>query len=210
VKCTMKKTLVLIILIFTFTAIGSAENFMFTVTGNYLGPKDSTYKTQYGGNKYYPEAKLSFKIKGNIFLWSSVGFLRTAFSWKEWSNKGIPLADMDSKRQSDKVIISGGLGYYVGYLTPHNFAVKLELGAGNIKDTITETAVMTVSGETMRREQSSRSGFGFNAALAVTYGLMKNIYAELSVGYLYAADKIDDKWINLGGLRASLGLGLKF
>ena len=47
-------------------------------------------------------------------------------------------------------------------------------------------------------------------SLGFTYGLVKNIYSEFSISYLYATDKRDDERYNLGGLKLALGIGITF
>ncbi len=196
--------------ILIFTVGVPAKSFMLSIDGSYMSIVDANFKKLYGGKKYFPEAKLSLKFSGNLYLWGSFGYVSTSYSWKEWSNKGVPLADLDGKSSADKVMISGGLGYYIGYVAPANFAIKLELGACNIsnqfKDTTTRIADKQIISQTITKE----SGLGFKGNFSVAYGFYKNLYTEISLGYLYASDIVDDTRINLGGFRASLGLGLKF
>jgi hypothetical protein len=210
VNNAIKKTLILILLTFFMIGTVSAETVTFVVSGSYLSTGDDAYTTKYGGKKYFPEGKLTIRFAGNLYLWGSFGYLRSKYTWEEWSNKGIVLADVDGESISNKLSIAGGLGFYVGYIRPGDFSIKLELGVCNISDKSEDTTSMKATGETLNVVEDEKNGFGFRGNLGVTYGLMKSIFAEISLGYMYAPDKIDDTRVNLGGLRASLGIGLKF
>jgi hypothetical protein len=210
VNSAIKKTLIFILLAFLISWVVSAETFTLVVSGSYLSTDDDAYTTKYGGKKYYPEGKLTLRFSGNLYLWGSFGYLSSKYTWEEWSNKGVILADVDGKSVSDKLTFAGGIGYYVGYLRPGDFSIKLEAGVCSISDKSVDTTSMKASGQTVSTTDDKKTGFGFRGNLGVTYGLMKNIFAEISLGYMYAPDKIDDVRVNLGGLRASLGIGLKF
>jgi len=208
VNSVTKKLLLSVFITFFISSVVWAERLTFIVSGNYISIEDSTFEDAYGKNKYFPEGKLSFRFSGNFYLWGSFGYLSSKKTWKEWSNKGIPNADMDSISTTDKTIWSGGLGYYVGYLAPYNFSLKLELGVCSIKDSIEEKKTFIATDEVYSSEKGKKSAVGFRGNFGITYGLFKNIFAEASIGYMVAKDTFDDESINLGGLRLSLGLGI--
>jgi len=210
VKCTIKKTFLLIFLVFLVSSFGESKSVRVTLDGIYLAVADDDYKALYGKQKYFPEGKLSIRLKGNIFLWGSFGYLPSNFKWKEWSNKSVPLADLDGKSVNNKSVMSLGLGYYVGYIAPGQFSVKVELGGCRVTDTITETKTFQQSSQMLSEVKTKRSGLGFRASLGVTYGFYKSFYTEASLGYLFATDKVDDTRIKLGGLRAAWGIGISF
>lgn len=206
----MKKTLVIMCAVILLSVGVSAKNLMFSIDGSYMSVLDTTFKDLYGGKKYFPEAKLSVKFTGNLYFWGSFGFSTSSYTWKEWSNKGVPVADRDGKSVANKFMYSGGLGYYVGYVTPGNFAIKLELGACNISNKYKDTTTRIADKQIVKQETKQENGLGFRGNFGVTYGLYKHVYSEMTIGYLYATDKVDDTTIKLGGLRLSLGIGLKF
>ena len=206
-----KKILVFSLVILLFSTFMAAEqDIVITVSGTYYNAADSDFKDQFGKSKYFPEGKLALRLKGNLYIWGSAGFFSTSNSWEEWSNKGVIEADVEGKRVLDKFILCGGLGYYVGFLRKSDFSVRLELGACNITNSIETTKDNMVSGEHVSTENDKEKGLGIRGNLGVTYGLNKNFFGEASIGYMYAPDKINDSWINLGGFRLSLGLGLVF
>lgn len=206
----MKKTLVFIALMLITTLFMSAKDFMFTVYCDYFSVADSAYKEEYGGRKVFPEAKLSFRIKGHFYLWGSGGFLPANYKWDEWSNKAVVNADIEGKNSSQKFFLSGGLGYWVGYIDKSELALKLELGVCTTNNTIEITTDNTTTNQNIRTEKTTEWGIGVRGNLGVTYGLLKNIFTEASIGYLYVWNKRDEEYINAGGLRLAIGLGVKF
>ena len=211
-KCTIKQTtfLALLVLLLASSVTLSAKSFTIVIGGNYLSIADEDFENNYGKKQYFPEGKLTLRFSGNLYLWGSYGWLRDQYTWVEWSNKGVPLADVDGKSVVNKTVIAGGLGFYVGYLKPAQFAIKMEAGIASIKDDVENTKVLMTTNELLNQDDSKFSGIGYKASLGVTYGLFKNVFAELTLGYLHASDKVGDDTIKLGGLRASLGLGLQF
>lgn len=206
----MKKTVILILLILLTSVFISAENFRFTLYGNYFAVADASYKKEYGAKKYFPEVKLSLRIKGNIYLWGSFGYLPASYTWDDWSNKGVVDPDVIVKNSSDKMFFAGGLGYWVGYFEPHDFAVKFELGACGTYNLTKMAATKVDTEEVLRTDKSSEIGYGITGNLGFTYGLLKNVYSELSLGYMYVWDQRTTKILNAGGFRLSIGLGVKF
>lgn len=206
----MKKSLIFILLLLLTSVFISAKNFTLTLYCDYLSIADATYEEEYGGKKIFPEAKITFRVKGNFYLWGSAGFLPASYGWEEWSNKGIVNSDIDAKNTSHKFFYAGGLGYYAGYRDPAEFSVSLEVGACATNNTIDITAKQTTTNNVVRSEEITESGIGLRGNLGVTYGLIKNVFAEASVGYMYVWDKRDDENFNAGGLRLAIGLGMKF
>jgi len=206
----MKKSLIFILLLILTSVFISAENFTFTVYGDYLSVADPTYKAEYGGKKLFPEAKITFRVKGNFYLWGSGGFLPASYGWEEWSNKGIVKPDIEAKNTSQKLFYAGGLGYFVGYRDPAEFSVSLEVGFCATNNTIKIKSTQITTNNVVRSEKTTESGIGVRGNLGVTYGLIKNVFAEASLGYMYVWDQRDEENYNAGGLRLAIGLGLKF
>ena len=206
----MKKTFIFISLILFTSVFISAKDFIVTVYCDYFFPADTGYKEEYGGKKFFPEVKIAFRIKGNIYLWGSCGLLPARNSWNEWSNKGVVEPDIEVKDTSQKLFFSGGLGYWVGYMAPSEISIKAEVGFCSTTHSIEITENNTTTNETLKREDRTESGTGIRGNLGVTYGLFKNIFAEASIGYSYLWSKVNDERINAGGLRLALGLGMKF
>jgi hypothetical protein len=210
VNCAMKKTLLMMLVIILLSMGVSAKNLTLSLNGNYMTVVDREFKTLYGGKKFFPEAKLTLKFTGNLYFWGSFGFLSSSYTWQEWSNKGVPLADLSGKSVVNKTMISGGLGYYVGYIEPGNFAINLELGVCNISNHYKDTTKRIVDKQITKETTKKENGLGLRANFGVTYGFDKNLYSEVSIGYLFATDTVDTSRVELGGLRLALGIGLKF
>jgi hypothetical protein len=210
----MKRVLIFILVMFLHLAFlfGAEKRFMFTINGNYISNADSNYSELYGKKKFFPEGKIAVKVKGNIYLWGSCGFFSGRYNWVEWSNKGVIEADLEGKSDSDKLVISGGIGYYVGYFEKNQISMKFETGICSIANSIKSTLNQMDTKGIIRSAETKQSGIGVRGNFGIAYGFYKNLFSEVSVGYLYAGDKVgtDAKRINLGGFRLSVGLGLTF
>lgn len=206
----MKRKLILILVIFLSSVYISAQNVILSVSGSRIAIADSEDKALYGGTKYFPEGKLALRLKGNFYLWSSLGFLSTHYGWEEWSNKGVVAADTQGKNVLDKLIISGGLGYYLGFLRKNDISIKLEVGVCRITNSIELSKNRIQTNETVNVEEQKEVGIGIRGNLGITYGIYKNIFAEVTGGYLLATDKVDDKRVKLGGFQLTMGLGIAF
>lgn len=208
----MKRVLLIVLVIFLFSAILTASGKKFTVTiyGNYLTIADDDFKEEYGGKKFFPEGKITVTLFGNLYLWGSYGFFPSSYNWTEWSNKGIVEADIEGERTADKRIISGGVGFFAGFIKKSEFSIKVEAGICSITNTIEATLNEIATQQFISSMEEKQSGIGIRGRLGATYGLYKNLFSELSLSYLYATDKVDDKRINLGGIQLSIGLGLRF
>ena len=206
----MKRALIVVLILILFPIFISAQTFIFTLSGNRLATADSDYKARYGKADYFPEGKLAVRISGNIYLWGSCGVLTSHYRWQGWSNKGEVEPDIEGESVLDKLILSGGLGFYAGFFRPGDFAVKFEAGICRISDSIDNTVNKIVSGEQVNFTEEKQAGTGFRGNLGVTYGLYKHFFAEVSAGYLYATDKKDAVKIKLGGFRLAVGLGIAF
>jgi hypothetical protein len=206
----MKRKLILILVIFLSSVFISAQNVILSVSGSRIAIADNEDKALYGGTKYFPEGKLAFRLKGNFYLWGSLGFLSTQYGWEEWSNKGVIAADTQGKNVLDKLIISGGLGYYFGFLRKNDISVKLEVGVCRITNSIESSKSRILTNETISTEEQKETGIGIRGNLGITYGIYKNIFAEVTGGYLLATDKVDNTRVKLGGFQLTMGLGIAF
>jgi len=206
----MKRKLILILAILLCSLFTPAQNVIMTISGNRMSIADSEDKTLYGGTGYFPEGKIALRFKGNIYLWGSLGFFSTHYDWQEWSNKGVVAADVQGKNVLDKLIISGGLGYYMGFLRKSDFSIKVEAGVCRITNTIGINKNMIRTSEPVSVEEQKEAGIGIRGNLGVTYGLYKNLFAEVTGGYLFATDKVSNKKVKLGGFQLTMGLGLAF
>jgi hypothetical protein len=204
----------LIILIYSVSLSGAGKKFMITVSGNYFSNADSDYKERYGEIDIFPEGKISIRLMGNLYFWGSYGFLSSSYNWQEWSHKGFAEADLEGESILDKLVISGGIGYYVGYIEKSEISIKVEAGICKITHNIASTLNQIDTNAITSSNETKESGIGIRGNLGLTYGLYKNLFSEVSIGYLYATDKVkvgdNNERIYLGGLRMSVGLGLTF
>lgn len=208
----MKRILILGLLSLMLVVATKAADLNVTaiIYGNYFTVADNDFEDKYGGEKIFPEGKLALRLTGNMYIWGSFGYFPSSYKWTKWSNKGVVNVDLQGESVVDKQIISGGIGFFIGYIRPSDFALKGEVGLCYIanKDEVTYTYISDSS--VLSTSNSEQNGLGFRANIGMTYGLLKHVYAEACIGYLYASEKVNEERINLGGLRLSMGLGLKF
>jgi hypothetical protein len=206
----MKKTFIFVLLILVTSVFISAKDFIVTVYCDYFFVADAGYKEEYGGKKFFPEVKIAFRTIGNIYIWGSFGYLPARYGWNEWTNKGVVESDIEVENTSHKLFLSGGLGYWVGYMAQNELSIKVEVGFCSTTNSIKVIANNLNTNETLRTEESRKLGTGIRGNLGFTYGLLKNIFAEASIGYSYLWSTVNNERINAGGLRLALGLGMKF
>ena len=204
----MRKKLIFVLAIFLVSLPVLAENVMITLQLNRLSIANSPYKDLYGSPKYSPEGKISVRMFGNIYLWGSFGYISSSYNWDDWSHKGIAQPDLEGENILERLIFSGGLGYYMGYMGRGQLSIKFELGACGINHG-TETNLRTASPrEIISSSTQKDTGFGGRVNFGITYGLLKNIFGVVEIGFMYVPDTIDDKTSTLGGFRLSTGIGL--
>ncbi|MDQ1350320.1 MAG: hypothetical protein QG657_621 [Acidobacteriota bacterium] len=207
----MKKASILVALILVTTVVASAKDFTVTLYSDYLTVADSSYTDTYGGKKVFPEVKFTYRYKGNFYLWGSFGYLPANLKWDKWSNKGEVEADLKMKDASQKIFFSTGLGYWIGYIDRGQVAIRGEMGlCGTYNYTkITQKTISTQN--VIVTERDKQWGIGVRGTFGVNYGLTKKLFTEANVGYMYVWAKNDEgDWVNAGGFRLAMGMGLKF
>lgn len=206
----MKKTSILVALILVTSVVASAKDFTVTLYGDYLSVADSNYTDIYGGKKFFPEVKVTYRFKGNFYLWGSCGYLPANLKWDKWSNKGVVDADLRMKNASNKIFFSPGIGYWIGYIDRGQLAIRAELGICSTYNytKITQKTISTQKVIVTNRDK--QWGIGLRGNFGISYGLTKKIFTEANVGYMYSWAKYDGDYINAGGFRLAMGMGLKF
>lgn len=205
----MKKTLLFVALILMTSVFVSAKDFTVTLYGDYFSVADAGYKETYGGEKFFPEFKIAYRFTGNFYLWGSCGYLPASFKWDKWSNKGVVLADLKMKNASNKLFLSTGVGYWIGYVDQGQLAVRLEMGLCSTHNSIEITENNILTQNITVTSESKKWGIGLRSNFGISYGLTKTLFSEASIGYMYVWAKEDKETINAGGLRLALGFGLK-
>lgn len=206
----MKKSLCLFFAVlltsgFTFAAGGKL---IFSLYGNCLDLPANSFTGQDSQYKVFFEAKAAYMVQGNLYLWASHGYFPLRDSWTGWNSKNSFAKDISVERTLAKRIISGGCGFFAGYFEKNQIAIRAEIGICSIANDINSTTSNLDTNGFLLSETARQAGIGMRGNLAFTYGLYKNIFGELSVGYMYASKKIDDVRNNLGGLHLQLGLGI--
>ena len=181
--------LLMIVLLLPFLPMkGFAGNsFTFSVTANYLAPKDEGFKEIYGNSVIYPELKLGYKMSESWILWVRYGFLSATGT--------TPVLNREAK--STQHFLSGGPGY-MGKISP-KLLYTLEAGVFYVK--YKEEAL---------EEELSDSAIGFRFDGGLMYRLSQTLFVEMTIGYLKASDTIEGFPVELGGFKAGIGLGAAF
>lgn len=207
----MKKLAGLVSAVFLFSGIvpAAGAKIIFTFYGNCLKLAENSLTDQSSQNKIFFEAKAAVLIHRNFYVWASHGVFPLRDSWTGWESKNSFDKDISVDRTLSKRIVAGGLGCFAGYLEQSQMAVRAEVGICGVTNTIDSSISDIGMNALIRSEQARQAGIGLQGNLAFTYGLYKNLFAEIAVGYTYAADTVDDVRSSLGGLQAALGLGIQ-
>jgi hypothetical protein len=206
----MKKSLCLVLLVFLISGsvFAAGKKIIFNVYGDCLSLAKNNFTGQDSQYRIFFEAKAAVAVRGNFYLWASHGYFPIRDDRTGWNSKDSFDKDISVERTLAKRIISGGIGYFAGYFEKNQFAMRAEVGACSITNTIDTTTSSLSTNKLLLSETAKQAGIGLRGNLAVTYGLYKNVFAELAGGYMYVTDKIDDVRTNLGGWHLELGFGI--
>ncbi len=206
----MKKSLGVVLLVFLFSASAFAAGgkLIFNLYGDCLALPANNFTGQAKQFKVFYEAKAAFLLTGNLYVWGSHGYFPLHESWADWSSKNVFNQDINVERTVAKRIIAGGLGFFAGYLHEQQFAVRVEAGICSIANDIDKSISDITSNALLRTETVRQAGIGLRANLAFTYGLYKDIFGELAVGYMHATATVDNISSRLGGWHLQIGLGI--
>ncbi|MCX6557536.1 MAG: hypothetical protein NTW95_08940 [Candidatus Aminicenantes bacterium] len=206
----MKKSLGVVLLVFLFSASAFAAGgkLIFNLYGDCMSLPANNYTGQAKQYKIFYEAKAAYLLVGNLYVWGSHGYFPLNESWADWSSKNAFTQDINVERTVAKRIIAGGLGFFAGYLREQQLAIRAEIGICSIANTIDKSTSDITTNALLSTETVRQAGIGLRANLAFTYGLYKNIFGELAIGYMHAADTIDNISSSLGGWHLQLGLGI--
>jgi hypothetical protein len=206
----MKKSLGVVFLVFLFSTsvFAAGGKLIFNLYGDVLSLPANNYTGQDSQFKIFFEAKAAYLLAGNLYVWASHGYFPIHESWADWSSKNAFSQDINVERTVAKRIIAGGLGFFAGYLHEQQFAIRMEAGICSIANTIDKSISDITTNALLRTEAVRQAGIGLRANLAFTYGLYKNVFAELALGYMHASNTIDNISSSLGGWHLQMGLGI--
>jgi hypothetical protein len=198
------------VLLFASSLSAADGKFILTLYGDGLNLPANSFTGQSSQGKVFPEIKMAFIVSRNLYLWAGYGFFPLRDSWEDWSSKGAFAKDVSVERTLTKRILSFGFGYLIGFLEQGQLALRPEIGVCWIVNSIGKDFSAIGSGGLIRSETARQSAIGLRGDLSFAYGLYRNIFAELSGGYMYAADKVGSVRNNLGGFHLAAGLGINF
>lgn len=207
----MKKLMVLVLAVFLFAGTVSAASgkLILNLYGTALDVAKNNFTGQASRTKAFFEAKAAYAVSANLYIWASHGNFPLRDSWKSWEKKSSFAEDIAIERTLSKRVVSGGCGFFIGYFEPGEFAVRVEAGICSIANSIDSTVSFIATEEFIRSEETRQRGLGGRGNLSFSYGLHRNIFAEASLGFMYAPDTIDNVRSNLGGFHLALGLGIQ-
>jgi hypothetical protein len=177
----------IVIAVFLLAGITLGDNVFIYGTSNYLIPADKDFKDIYGKGLFYPEIKAGVKVFEGFYVWAGYGFLLA---------KGTTTL-LAEEAESNQNYFSGGFGY-----------------EGRISDRVgyrveTGTFYVNYREEAMGLEVSG-SAIGYRIDGGLNMDVLKNVYIEISGGYLAASDSIEGISIKLGGFKTGVGFGVRF
>jgi hypothetical protein len=161
------------------------------ITSSYMVPSEDSFDDFYGNGLLYQEIAAGWKFIRNFFIWGGFGF----------ASKNGNAADLGNLSQWRQKYLSLGFGYHKHLSI--RLAWKASVGAVSVStsekwpDEEVEVMVDTNS-------------IGVRIEVAGIYKVSKRLFTEISVGYLYAGDTIENEYINLGSLKVGFSLGLRF
>jgi hypothetical protein len=191
------------------------KTFTFTLKGDYMSIADPDYGDLYGKKKYFPEGEIEVRLTGNLYLWGSYSLVSGKGGWDEWSNKSLIDPDVRWNITSSRHQFAAGAGYFIGLHDPGQFVIRLQLGLCFINQIEDSEKILAPTGAQLETNRSIAKKIGGIGELGLNYVLWKNIFAEVSIAYIYATKQSEDEngdtvTDEIGGLRIGLGLGVRF
>jgi hypothetical protein len=171
--------------------------FFISVIGNRMFPLAEDFDNIYGSGLFLPEITAGFKFFRDFYVWGGYGYF----------SKSGATTPHEYEAKLEQKFLSLGFGYN-GNLSII-FGWKAEVGVVHVS--FREEMSIKDENSSLEKsfEESSKSlGVKINSA-----GILKitdRLYTEISIGYLFASDTINEIYIKLGGLRTGIGLGLRF
>jgi hypothetical protein len=173
--------------------------FFISITGNYMIPSEKGFKDNYGKGIFEPEIKVGYKFSRAFCVWSGYGFASK-------SETKFPDENLISPGKLRQQFLSLGLGYNKNVSI--NFDWKVEVGVSYVKSS--EEMSIKEKEEEVFYEKQSEIAIGVRINGAGIFKISNRLFTEIALGYLYSSATINDILIDLGGLRAGIGLGLRF
>jgi hypothetical protein len=152
----------------------------------YMQSSDESYRDLYGSGTVFPQVRAGYRMARNVYIWAGYGAV---------SGQGI-IEEVDSEASSNQSFLFFGLNYNKNLSRMLGFKVEASVVSVNYKESALDTEL----------KDSTK---GFNVETGIVFNFSKNLFSELSAGYIIASDIVVDKKIKLGGFTAGLGLGYK-
>lgn len=164
-----------------------AKRFMASAGVNVFNAASSFYRQTYGGAILMPELKLTWLALGSFGVWGSCARV---------DKRGL-VAEVNEPADLGQWFLAAGVGYARGL--GRRMRLRGELGL----------AYVSFREEAMERTQKG-GGLGWRAGACLDHGLGGILFATLSASYSRIGLDVKKERIDLGGLRAGLGLGAAF
>jgi hypothetical protein len=161
-----------------------------SLMGNFLLTPDQGIKGTYGNGIIYPEIRYNSGslIYNEFYFWMGMGFLYLK-------------SDTSNAAGTDKLLqyhYSLGFGYKREFYP--NWFINLRIGGLG----------MIFKDEALNMEKE-KAAFGASGSAALVLDWGKRFYSEMEAGYSFVSGKTDDgTTVKPGGLKFSIGLGIKF
>jgi hypothetical protein len=175
--------------------------FFISITGNYMIPSEKDFSDSYGSGIFDPEIRAGYKFSRAFYIWGG-------YSFSSKSSTSSPVDDPNIKTSAkwQQKFFSLGLGYNRNI--SFKFGWKAEVGVVYVS--CTEEMIIKEKEENVFFGEESGKTMGVRIGGSGIFKISGRLFTEISMGYLFASSTIDDISIKLGGLKAGIGLGLRF
>ena len=163
--------------------------FFISIIGNYMVPTEKSFEDIYGSALFNPEIKIGYRFYRGFYGWGGYGIS---------SKNGESLVFKEPAKWEEN-FISLGPGYYKSISV--KFGWKMEAGLVYIR-----------FNEEGLEDKTSTSSIGIRIDGSGVFKISDRFFTEISMGYLFASDRIEkvSKRIKLGGFKTGIGLGFRF
>lgn len=183
-----------------YTAVLNLK-FFISAAVNYMIPLEKDFDDIYGKSILSPGIKLGYKFYRNFYIWGGYGFSSA-------NGESRVFHEPTKWRQG---LLSLGFSFFsLSDQNPANkFGFKAEMGAFYIWY---KEEMNPMEEDLAKKFKTSGSAMGVRLEVGMIFKTTDRLFTEISMGYLLASDTIEktSKKLNLGGVKALLGLGLRF
>ncbi len=191
----MRKIYLAMLILFLTTISYAKINVFIDISTSFLKPADTEYAKIYGDKIFYPEIITGIKLFKDIYIFGAYGFLNI---------KG-DIVDIgaDVNASSKQSFMSFGIGYE--FMAKKR--ISLKISGGIVLINYEERAYLS----DILLDNYSGENTGYKLDMGLFYNFSKNFNISVNAGYFHSQNTTDNKKkLSFGGIKAGVGLGIKF